>query len=132
LGSGTLGANTIWVGTGVSFDPGSRLGLRWEEHVGGASDGDELTRAVADAGLAEGNGAAAAQKSSLGDQIAVARRGEKADVQIERGLSHAAARVVVGRAQRPADGHVHQGAEDASVDGGTCRIPEPVLPGHPE
>ena len=29
------------------------LGLGWEQHIGGASDGDELARPVADAGLAE-------------------------------------------------------------------------------
>src|SRR5216684_655537 len=72
MGSGIFGANTILVGTGLSFDPGSRLGLRLEQHVGGASDGDELARAVADAGLAEGDGTAAAQEASLGDQVAVA------------------------------------------------------------
>src|SRR6266508_3754338 len=132
MGSGNFGAKTILVGTGLSFDPGSRLGLRLEQHVGGASDGDELARAVADASLAEGDGAAAAQEPSLGDQIAVARRGEEADVHIEGGLSDAAAGVVVGRAQRAADGHVHERAEDTAVDGGAGRVPEPVLHGHPE
>src|SRR2546427_10500557 len=94
MGSGIFGANTILVATGLSFDPGSRLGLRLEQHVGGASDGDELARAVADTGLAEGDGAAPAQEASLGDQVAVARRGQKAAVHVERRLPDAAAGVL--------------------------------------
>ena len=101
-----------------------------EQHVRRAADGHELARAVGDAGFAEGDAAAATQEPPFGDQIAVSRAGDEAHVEVKRGLSDAAGGVVVGRAQRAADGHVNQRAEDAAVDRGTERVPEAVLHGH--
>src|SRR3970040_1982577 len=111
MGSGILGAKTILMATRVSFGPGCGLGLRLEQHVGGAPDGDELARAVGDAGLAEGDGEPAGEEPPLGADVAVARRGKEADVEVEGGLSDAARGVVVGRAESAADCPVEERAE---------------------
>src|SRR5262249_18378545 len=90
IGSGILGAKMILVVTGVSFDPRFGLGLGCEEHVGRAANRHQLARAVGDASFAEGDAATATEEPSLRADLAIAGRGEEADVEVEGGLAHAA------------------------------------------
>src|ERR1051326_646626 len=103
-----LGEKTMR-GTGTPF---AALGPLRENHVGGAADGERLARAVGDRDFAERDGPAVTEDPSFGEDLAVAHAGEKAHVQIERRLRHAAFGSFVQRAERAADGHVHERAVD--------------------
>src|SRR5438105_6064383 len=128
MGSGILGAKTILVAT-MDLLWSARLGLGRQQHVGGTAHGNETARRIADAGLAEGDGATAAEQASFGEEVAVARRREKAHVEIKGALAHAAPRPFVGGADGTAHGHVHERAQHAAVHGGAHGVAEAVLDG---
>src|ERR1041385_2663182 len=111
------GQKTILVATSLSFRPARGSGARAQDHVGRPTDRDEPPGRVGDGGLAERDALAAAEDPPLGEDVALARAGEKAHVEIERRLPDAPRRRLVQGAEGAAHRGVHQRAVYAAVQG---------------
>src|SRR5439155_205476 len=69
---------------------------------------------------------AARRKNSRRAMTPAARGGEVADVEVERGLPHAAAGLGIDRGERAADGRVHERRVDATVHARAGRVAQLV------